>query len=121
MFIKGNACTVRNRVRPSARHFYPLLLFVVPTLVMGYGVVLPRNGITGFNEITLGFASALVGACFAYISGVRSVFRASAVTNSREHRAWGTPRLHCAPVGASFWNVGLDCGACYGVGNCRSK
>jgi SAM-dependent methyltransferase len=96
-------------VRPSARHFYPLLLFVVPTLVMGYGVVLPRNGITGFNEITMGFASALVGACFAYISGVRSVFRASAVTNSRQHRDWGRPafiaRQSARPSGVLGWIV----------------
>jgi len=109
MFVRRNACTIRNRVRPSARHFYPLLLFVVPTLVMGYGVVLPRNGITGFNEITMGFASALIGACFAYISGVRSVSRASAVTNSRQHRAWGRPgfiaRQSAHPSGVLGWIV----------------
>jgi hypothetical protein len=53
-----------------ARDLIPLVAYVVPTVAIGYGVVLPRNGITGANEITLGFAGAIAGACVTYVVGV---------------------------------------------------
>jgi SAM-dependent methyltransferase len=53
------------------RLYAPLLGFVVPTLAMGYGVVLPRHGICGFNEITVGFGSTVFGAALTYVAGIR--------------------------------------------------
>ena len=52
-------------------HFYPLLGFVIPTLVIAYGFVIPHSCIAGWNAQSLGFASTLLGACAAYWSGVR--------------------------------------------------
>jgi ABC-type Fe3+ transport system permease subunit len=58
-----------------ARHWLPLLTFVVPTVVIGYGVVIPRSCIAGINELTLGFAATVVGACVTYVVGVRGALR----------------------------------------------
>jgi len=55
----------------QVRLYVPLLGFVIPTLAMGYGVVLPRHGICGVNEITLGFGSTVFGAALTYVTGVR--------------------------------------------------
>lgn len=63
----------RACVRP--RHFLPLVGFLVPTVVIGYGVVIPRNGIGGVNEVTIGFASTLVGATITYVIGVLAALR----------------------------------------------
>jgi ABC-type Fe3+ transport system permease subunit len=53
----------------------PLLGFVVPTVVIGYGFVIPRSPIAGVNELTIGFATTIVGACVTYVVGVRNVLR----------------------------------------------
>lgn len=52
------------------RDLIPLAAYVVPTVAIGYGCVLPRHGITGANDITLGFAGAIAGACVTYLVGV---------------------------------------------------
>jgi hypothetical protein len=57
------------------RYFYPLVGFVVPTVVIGYGFVIPRSCIAGVNELTIGFGSAIVGAVITYVLGVRAVLR----------------------------------------------
>ena len=57
------------------RHFAPLAGFVVPTVVIGYGVVIPRSCIAGLNELTLGFAATVAGACLTYWAGLRLVAR----------------------------------------------
>jgi len=49
----------------------PLVGYLLPTLGIGYGVVIPRSCIAGVNELTLGFAAAIVGACVTYALGVR--------------------------------------------------
>lgn len=54
------------------RHFLPLLGFVVPSLVIGYGFVLPRNHITVGHELSIGFLSTVAGACITYVLGVRA-------------------------------------------------
>ena len=70
------ACPVRppGARRPSIkmRHVAPLLGFVVPTVAIGYGVVIPRSCIAGVNELTIGFATTILGACITYVLGVRS-------------------------------------------------
>ncbi len=53
-------------------HFYPLIGFVVPTLVIGYGYVIPRSCIAGVNEQTIGFGLTVAGACVTYVLGLRS-------------------------------------------------
>jgi len=45
-----------NRVRP----YIPLIGFVVPTVVVGYGVVIPRSCIAGVNELTIGFGTTIL-------------------------------------------------------------
>ena len=56
----------------KARHYMPLVGFVVPTVAIGYGVVIPRSCIAGINELTIGFATTVIGACVTYILGVRA-------------------------------------------------
>ena len=57
-----------RRLRLS--HLLPLVGFVIPSLVIGYGVVLPRAGLGGVNELTIGFATTLIGASITYVIGV---------------------------------------------------
>jgi hypothetical protein len=57
------------------RHFYPLVGFVVPTLIIGYGVVIPRSGIAATSKPGVGFGMALLGAAAAYLQGVRLALR----------------------------------------------
>lgn len=58
-----------NRVRP----YIPLIGFVVPTVVVGYGVVIPRSCIAGVNELTIGFGTTILGAVLTYLAGQRAV------------------------------------------------
>jgi len=60
------------------RHFLPLVGFVVPTTVIGFGFVIPRSCIAGLNELTIGFATSIMGACLAYWMGLRLVLRDTA-------------------------------------------
>ena len=57
--------------------FVPLAGFVLPTVMIGYGVVIPRSCIAGWNELTVGFAATVVGACLTYIAGLRLAARKS--------------------------------------------
>ena len=56
-------------------HFAPLAGFVLPTAVMGYGVLIPQSCIAGVNELTVGFAGAIAGACVTYWLGLRALLR----------------------------------------------
>ena len=62
-----------RRLRP--RHFAPLAGFIVPTLAIGYGVVIPRSCIAGWNQLSLGFAATVIGACLTYWAGLRLAVR----------------------------------------------
>jgi hypothetical protein len=53
----------------------PLIVFVVPNVVIGYGFVLPRHGAGGLNELSIGFAATLVAAVATYVTGVRAALR----------------------------------------------
>ena len=57
------------------RYLTPLAGFGVPTVVIGYGFVIPRSCIAGVNELTIGFATTILGACVTYWIGVRTVLR----------------------------------------------
>ena len=61
----------------KVRYFYPLLGFVIPTILIGYGIVIPRSCIAGINELTLGFAATVAGACLTYLAGLRLAIRDS--------------------------------------------
>jgi ABC-type Fe3+ transport system permease subunit len=53
----------------------PLVGFLVPSLVIGYGFVLPRAGFGGVNEMSIGYAATLIGATITYVIGVRAARR----------------------------------------------
>ncbi len=57
--------------------YVPLVAHVVPTLVIGYGIVIPRSCIAGINDLTIGFAASVLGTCIAYVVGLRAAARAS--------------------------------------------
>jgi hypothetical protein len=59
----------------KTRYYLPLVGFVIPTVVIGCGVVIPRSCIAGVNELTIGFATTVIGACLTYIAGVRLVLK----------------------------------------------
>ena len=91
-----------------------MLGFVVPTLVMAYGVVIPRNEIAGLNELTIGFGSTVLGACVAYVMGLRSALRDRARAPSDPlppaQRTWRRPlfvaRQAAQPAGLLGWLIG---------------
>lgn len=69
------ACPVRigaPRHRLKLRHFTPLVGFVLPTAVIGYGFVIPRSCIAGINDLTIGFGTTILGAGITYVMGVRA-------------------------------------------------
>ena len=47
--------------------------FVLPTVVVGYGFVIPRSCIAGVNELTIGFGTTILGAVLTYVAGQRAV------------------------------------------------
>lgn len=62
----------RSKSSMRAGYFAPLAAFLVPSLVIGFGVVIPGSCIEGVNQLTVGFASSLAGAVAAYWLGLRS-------------------------------------------------
>ena len=44
-------------------------------LIIGYGFVIPKSCIVGINDLTIGFATTVIGACVTYWMGVRVVER----------------------------------------------
>ena len=65
-------------------YLYPLFGFIVPTVVFGYGLVIPRSCIAGINDLTIGFTVTLVSACVTYWIGLRNVLRDVASSSSRD-------------------------------------
>lgn len=57
------------------RQLAPLAGFVLPTVLIGYGVVIPRSCIAGWNELSVGFGATVVGACITYVAGLRLAAR----------------------------------------------
>jgi ABC-type Fe3+ transport system permease subunit len=53
----------------------PLVGFVVPTVIIGYGFVLPRHGLGGVNELSIGFGTSILAASVTYVLGVRNALR----------------------------------------------
>ncbi len=57
------------------KYTVPLLAFVVPTLVIGYGVIIPNSPIAGLNQLTVGFGATVLGACLTYFAGIHLVMK----------------------------------------------
>ena len=57
------------------RYVIPLAAHVVPTVVIGFGYIIPGSCIAGINELTVGFAASIVSAGIAYWVGVRVAVR----------------------------------------------
>ena len=55
----------------AVRPYLPLLGFVLPTTIIGFGVVIPRSCIAGVNGMTVGFGTTILGAILAYLAGQR--------------------------------------------------
>lgn len=55
------------------RPYIPLIAFVIPTVVVGYGVIIPNSCIAGVNELTIGFGATILGAVLTYVAGQRAV------------------------------------------------
>jgi len=64
----------RACVRPH--HFLPLVGFLLPTVVIGYGFVLPQSCAAGVNDLSVGFATTLAGVAVTYTVGVLAALRA---------------------------------------------
>jgi SAM-dependent methyltransferase len=91
----------------QVRLYVPLLGFVIPTLAMGYGVVLPRHGICGVNEITLGFGSTVFGAALTYVTGVRLAQQTTCSRKPWRRRfAEYINRQASSPQGLFGWLIG---------------
>ena len=58
-----------------ANDLAPLLGFVLPNAVIGFGYVIPRSPIAGVNQLTIGFGVTIVAAVVTYIAGVRRALR----------------------------------------------
>lgn len=90
------------------RDLLPLVGYLVPTVVTAYGVVLPRHGIAGVNELTVGFASAVLGAGLIYVLGLRAALARRAPR--REASRWRRPewiaRQSARPRGFVGWLLG---------------
>ena len=56
-------------MRCALARYLPLVAHVVPTLVIGYGFVIPRSCIAGWNALSLGFGLSVAGTCVAYVLG----------------------------------------------------
>jgi len=57
------------------KYLYPLFGFILPTVVIGYGFVIPRSCIGGINDLTIGFTITLISACITYWIGLRNALR----------------------------------------------
>jgi hypothetical protein len=57
----------------KVKYFLPLIGFVVPTIIIGYGFVIPNSAIAGVNALTIGFGTTILRACAAYVTGVWTI------------------------------------------------
>ena len=91
------------------RHYIPLIGFVLPTLVIGYGFVIPKSCIHGVNALSIGFGTTVLGAAFTYVAGVRSASRTSCPARApwRRRVARYINRQAAAPHGLFGWMLAL--------------
>lgn len=70
-------------MRPGIGRYLPLLAHVIPTLVIGYGLVIPGSCIAGWNALTVGFGASVAGTCVAYALGQRVALGSAAEGGTR--------------------------------------
>lgn len=77
--FRRNACPLPRPSQPRAcvrlHHFLPLVAFLVPSAVIGYGFVLPHSCAAGVNQLSIGFGTTLAGATVTYAVGVLAALR----------------------------------------------
>jgi ABC-type Fe3+ transport system permease subunit len=73
--IPGPSCPAAQRRRRLVRLWLPLVMFAVPTVVIAYGFVIPGSCIAGFNRLSFGFATTVLGACLTYAAGIRAALK----------------------------------------------
>ena len=57
-------------VSRQVKLYLPLVFHLIPTLGIGYLVVIPQSCIAGINELTIGFGAANIGFVLSYIGGI---------------------------------------------------
>jgi ABC-type Fe3+ transport system permease subunit len=57
------------------KYWWPLVGFIVPSVVIGYGFVIPGSCIDGWTHQNVGFVGTLVGAAATYATGLMIVYR----------------------------------------------
>ncbi len=62
---------LRTSWRGKTLAYLPLMLHLIPTLGVGYFIVIPQSCIAGINELTIGFAAANLGFVLSYVGGIR--------------------------------------------------
>lgn len=65
------------------KHWIPLIGFVVPTLVIGFGFMIPHSCIAGVNQLSVGFGGTIAAGCVSYVLGVRSVLKSARPLSAR--------------------------------------
>ena len=60
-----------SAARPTFAIYLPLVLHLIPTLGIGYFIVIPQSCIAGVNALTIGFALTNLGFVLSYLGGVR--------------------------------------------------
>jgi hypothetical protein len=66
-------------------YLYPLAGFILPTAIVGYGLVIPRSCIAGINDLTIGYTVTLISACVTYWLGLRNALRDVASSPDGNH------------------------------------
>jgi hypothetical protein len=66
-------------------YLYPLLGFILPTAIIGYGFVIPKSCIAGINDLTIGYTVTLISACVTYWVGLRNALRELASFSDGSH------------------------------------
>ena len=91
------------------RYYLPLVGFVLPTVVIGYGFVIPSSCIRGVNELSVGFGSTVFGAIVTYFAGIRAATRTACPTRRpwRVRLARYINRQAASPRGAFGRFLGL--------------
>ena len=108
--------------RLTFRDVIPLVGFIVPTIVTAYGSVMPRHGITGLNELTVGFASTVFGASLAYMIGLRAAIRRrSGIASPAPAHQWRRPEWIAPPIRPAERHRRLDPRAHHADGNRRGE
>lgn len=69
----------RQSTRAKLNLFQPFLGFAVPTVLLTYGLAIPRTCMSGVNMVTVGFGIAITVSGIAYWLGIRFVQRRAAV------------------------------------------